>query len=200
MDLRHIAAVRLEVLEPREVGLGHPQIGIQAEQQGDVDVDAFADQVADRRRPAIGAGHLDHQVLSIDRLPEPLGLADGLVGLQRQIGRDFEADVAVDAAGAVPHRLQLVGRVLDVLDRQPLVDVHGLGDAGGKGGLEAVVVVPALPDGLFEDRGIGGDAGDRVLLEQPLQLIAHELAVHVVEPDRLAGLGQLLQRIGHAVS
>ncbi len=191
----------LEVFQPLGMGLRHRQIGLQAEQQGDVDVDALADQGGDGRNARLGAGHLDHQVPAVHRLPQALGLVDGPVGVQGEVGRHLQAHIAVAAAGAVPDRLQLVGGGLDVLDRHLLVEVHGAEVALGHRRLDAVVVVVPLPDRLLEDRRIGGHAGDGVLLDQALQLAAlHELAMHVVEPDGLARLTELLQRIGHGLS
>ncbi len=201
MHLGDLGALRLELLQPSHVGLGHRLVGVQAEQQGHVDVDPLANQGGDRRRPRPGPGDLDHQVIAAHRLPQPAALGDGAVGVEGEIGRDLKADVAVAAGGAIPDRLQHIGGVLDVLDRDLLVELHGAEIALRQGGLEAVVVVAALSHRLLEDRGIGRDAGNGVLGDQALQLAAfHELAMHVVEPDRLAGLGQPGQRIRHAFS
>ena len=78
-------------------------------------------------RPGAGRRHLDHEVVAADRAPQPPRLGDRRLGVHRQIGRDFEADVAVRAASVcVVDRAQHVGGVLDVLDRQPLVERHDI--------------------------------------------------------------------------
>ena len=44
-------------------------------------------------------GDLDHHVVAIDRLPQPAGFVDRALGVVREIGRDFQADVAVTSIG-----------------------------------------------------------------------------------------------------
>ncbi len=97
-------------------------------------------------------------------------------------------------------RAELVGGVLDVADGQVLVDLHRAGLALRQEGAQAIVVVAALAHRLLEDRGVGGDALQPVLRDEPLQSAAlQELTVDEVEPDGLAGLPQLQQRIGHGL-
>ena len=107
-----------QIFKPREIGLDDLFIDLLREQQRDVDVDAFADELADRRQAGLCRRHLDHQVVAADRLPEPPRLGDRRLGVHRQIGRDLEADIAVPAFGCVVDRAQRVGRVPDVLDRE----------------------------------------------------------------------------------
>ena len=172
--------------EPGEIGLDDLFVDLLREQQRDVDVDALADELADRRQAGFGRRHLDHQVVAADRLPEPPRLGDRRLGVHRQIGRDFEADIAVAAFGRVVDRAQRVGRVLDVLDRQPLVERHDVAVARSFGRLQRRIVIGAAGDRLFEDRGIGGDAGEPVLLDQLLEAaLGDESPGEKVEPDRL---------------
>ena len=90
-----IAALRDQMFEPRQIGFDDLLIDLLREQQRDVDVDAFADELADRRQAGLRRRHLDHQVVAADRPPEPPRLGDRRLGVHRQIGRDFEADISV---------------------------------------------------------------------------------------------------------
>ena len=96
-DLRGIAALGDVFFETCDVGLGHLAIDGLREQQRDVDADAFADQMLDRRQALRRGRHLHHQILALDVLPEPFGFRDRALGVHRQIGRDLEADKAVVA-------------------------------------------------------------------------------------------------------
>ena len=115
-----VAALFCKGLEPGNVGLGDLGIDPLREQQGHVDIDALADQRADRRQPRLGAGNLDHQVSAIDLVPQPTRFLDRLVRVHRQIGRDFEADKAVAPLRLLVNRVQRVGAFLDVANREIL--------------------------------------------------------------------------------
>ena len=196
-DPADVAALRLEVFQPGDERLGHVLVGLLAEQQGHVDVHALADQRLDCGRAFGRAGHLDHQVVAPDQLPQPARLGDRVLGAQRQIGRDFERDVAVHLVGRVVDRAQQVGRVLDVLDGERLVDGLRVQVALGRQLLEARVVVGAVAHRLLEDRRVGRHALQPVALDQGLQAaILEELALNEVEPRRLAELLERLQRVG----
>ena len=121
-----IAALRDQMFEPGQIGFDDLFIDLLREQQRDVDVDALADELADRRQAGLGRRHLDHQVVAADRLPEPPRLGDRRVGVHRQIGRDFEADISVLAFRCLIDRAERVRRVLDILDREPLVERHDI--------------------------------------------------------------------------
>ncbi len=197
-DPAHIAAVRLQRLEARDVGLGHRQIGVDGEEQRDIDVDPLADQGADGRNARLRPRDLDHQVRPVDRPPEPPRLGDGLLGVQGQIGRDLQADEAVGPVAGVVDRPQQIGGLLDVGDGEVLEHIDHLRVRCRQERAQPIVIVAAVADRLFEDRGIGGHALDAVVLDQALQPAALEdLAVDEVQPHRLSGLAQLLQRIGH---
>ena len=59
------------------------------------------------------------------------------------------------------------------------------------GGIQDVVIVTASSDRLLEDGWIRREPADTVLVDQTLQLAAdEEVAMNVVEPDRLAEVGQ----------
>ena len=148
-------------------------------------------------RPAGGRRHLDHQVVAPDRLPEMTRLGDGVLGRERQIGRHFEADIAVDTAGLVIDRSQHIRRRLDVGDREPLEEIHDRGFGMLGDGFERVVVLVRIADRLLEDRRVRGDAAQVVLLDHALELaLGNEAAGDEVEPYGLTLVGeQALQRV-----
>src|SRR4029450_10632440 len=84
-------------------------------------------------------------------------------------GRALEDAPAVAPAGALPHRLQLPGGGVDVVEGQGLEDGLGVAAGGGQGG-DVVVVERPLPHGLLEDGRVGGDADDLELVAEAAQL------------------------------
>src|SRR5581483_485586 len=79
----------------------------------------------------------------------------------------------------------------DVVDREVLVDLHGVVVVGALEGFQRLGVVGAPGDRLLEDRGIGGHTAEAVLVDQPLDAtLVDQVAAEVVEPD---GLSELLE-------
>ncbi|MFK4398648.1 hypothetical protein ABIF31_005205 [Bradyrhizobium elkanii] len=186
-DVGGIAALADVFLQALEIGLGDLAIDLLREQQRDVDADAFADQVLDRRQALRRRRHLDHQVLAVDVFPEPFGLRDRALGVHREIGRHLEADEAVAAVAVVVDRAQHVGGALDVLDRKVLEQVGDRAVAALEGLADRPVIFVGAADRLLEDRGVGCHAFDAVGLDQPLQVaVGDEAAGEEVQPDGLA--------------
>ena len=69
------------------VGLGDRAIHVDAEQQCDIDVDAFGDEMANGAQSRLGRGHLDHQIGPVDSMPEPPRFQDRQGGYTRVIKR-----------------------------------------------------------------------------------------------------------------
>ncbi len=193
-----VAALARERLQPREVGLGHRLVGLEGEQQRDVDIDPVADERLDGRNPGRRGRHLDHHVDAVHRLPQTTGLVERGLGVVGEVGRDLQADVAVAAAAAVVDRAQDVGDVLDVVDGQDLVGALGVEIAPARQLLELDLVVGRAGDRLLEDGGVGRDTAQAVLVQEPPQLATRDEAPpDVVEPHRLAVPLKLCQRIRH---
>ncbi|MEY9293305.1 hypothetical protein ABH979_006379 [Bradyrhizobium ottawaense] len=74
--MRGIAAACDVFFEAGDVGFGHLEVDRLGEQQRDVDADAVADQLLDRRQALRRRRHLHHQVLAANVLPEPARLSD----------------------------------------------------------------------------------------------------------------------------
>ena len=73
--------------------------------------------------------------------------------------------------------------MLDVLDREPLVERHDIAVALAFAAFSDEIVIGAAGDGLFEDRGIGGNAGQSVLLDELLEAaLGDESPGEEVEP------------------
>ncbi|MGY4314565.1 hypothetical protein ACVWW1_003892 [Bradyrhizobium sp. JR3.5] len=182
-----VAALGDVLLQALKIGLRDLAIDLLREQQRDVDADAFADQILDRRQALRRRRHLDHQVLAVNVLPEPLGLRDRALGVHREIGRHFEADEAVAAMALVVDRAQHVGGVLDVLDREVFEQVGDRAVALLEGLADRPVILVRAADRLLEDRGVGRHTFDAVGLDQPLQVaLGDEAAGKEVQPDGLA--------------
>ena len=184
------------MFEPRQIGFDDLFIDLLREQQRDVDVDALPDKLANCGQAGLRGRHLDHQIVAADRVPQPTGLDHRGVSVHRQIGRDFEADISVLALGRVVDRAERVRRVLDILDRKPLVERHDIEVAGTFGRLQRGIVVGAAADGLFKDRGIGGDAGEPILLDELFETaLGDKPAGEEIEPYGLPIIMQALERI-----
>ena len=198
-DLGDVAARPRQVLEPGDIGFDDLLVDAHGEQQGDVDVQSATDQLADRRNAGRGRRHLHHQVRTLHRRPEPQRLGDRRFGVVGQVGRAFQADIAIPALRLVVDRAQHIGGAVDIGDRQMLVDC---GDAVVGLGLELfqrIRVFVALADGLLEDRRVRGHALQSVAFDQRAQLaLLDQAALEIVQPGRLAACFELLQRI-HAV-
>ena len=80
-----------------EISLGHLLVAGQAEQQGDVDVDPFADEAGNGGQALQGGGDLDEDIGPVHLLPELAGLGDGALGVPGQVRVDLQADEAVPA-------------------------------------------------------------------------------------------------------
>ena len=177
-------------LEAADVGLGHLRVLLDAEEQGDVDVAPLVDHLLDRGRALVGARDLDHQVGAVDAVPVLARLLHRALGVEGQVGVDLEGHEAVLAAALVVDDAQHVAGVLDVADRELLVDAAVV-EALARGLGELLVVVVGAEDRLVEDRRVGGHAAQRVLLDQPLQLAGgDEGALDLVQPDARAGGGE----------
>ena len=122
-DPMRIAALRDERLEAGDVSFHDLGIDLLRKQQRDVDVDPLANHLPDRWQPGLGARDLDHQIVAPDCAPQPPRLLDRALGVHRQIGRHFEADIAVAALRFVVDRAQGVGRVLDILNGEQLEEL-----------------------------------------------------------------------------
>jgi len=182
-----IAATGRVFFKAGDVGLGHLHIDLLREQERDIDADALAGQVLDGRQALRRRRHLDHQILAVDFLPQPLGFRDGALGIQGEIGRDLEADEAVVPLEFVVDRAQHVGGVLDVLDRKLLEQLCDRPIAALQCLAKRGVVFIGRADCFLEDRRVGGDALDPVGVDQLLQIaLGDEAAGEKVQPYGLA--------------
>ena len=148
---------------------------------------------ADRGNAGRGRRHLHHQIGTLHRRPQPQRFGHRGFGIVGQVGRAFQADIAVPALRLVVDRPQHVGGGADIGDRQMLVD---RGDAVVGFGLELfqrVGVFVALADRLLEDRGVRGDALQPVALDQRAQLaLLDQAALQIIQPGRLTACFELL--------
>src|SRR5439155_25319153 len=109
--------------------------------------------------------------------------------------RYLDAHKTVSALGAVVDRPEEVAGHLDVFDGETLEKLRAL-EALLDELPNALVVVFAAGDGLFEDRGVGRHARNAVFIDQAFQIAGEDFAAtNVVLPDALAEFVELLQRI-----
>ena len=186
MDLVDVLAFGHAALQPGQVGLHDRLVERHREQQGHVDAHALVDHLSDRRDALARGGNLDQQVGPVDGVPQPPRLHDRLLGLERQIRADLDADPAVNAVGPVVDGPQDVAGHPDVVGGQLLEDLRGR-LAQGCERADVLVVVRTAADGLVEDRRVGCDTHDSVTVDQCAQPAGlDEAAADGVEPDALA--------------
>ena len=199
-DLLERLAGGLAALERAAVGVGHRLVGLDAEEQGDVDVDPPEQQILDGGHALGSPRDLDHEVRPVDELREVHTLRDGALGVPGQHGRHFEADEAVGAVGLLVHRHQDVAGVADILAGEVLVDLRG-GPAAPRALGDLAVVGGAAADGLAEDRGVRRDASQvpvpDLLLQAP---VLQDVPREVIHPVALAVLGQLAEAVHRGFS
>ena len=137
-----------------QVGFGHLLVILDAEEQGDVDVDAPLQQFLDGRRTFGGAGNLDHQVRAIYQPCQTQGLGDRTGGIPGQQRRYFQAHVAVDPVSVAIYGQQRIAGVAYVLAGEFLVDLQCRPAAAGAA-CDLHVVGRAAADCLAEDGRVG---------------------------------------------
>ncbi len=193
-DLAGVAAFRHEMLKPRQIGFDDVFIDLLREQQRDVDVDAVAEELVNCRKARFCRRDLDHQVFAPNRAPEPPCLGDRRFGIHCQVGRDFQADISVLALRSIVDGAQRVRRMADVLDREVLIERHDTVVALIFDGLQRRIVIRAASDRLFEDRRVGRDACQPILLDKRFETaFGDEASREEVEPDCLSAIMQVLE-------
>ena len=141
-------------------------------------------------------GHLDHDVGAVQQLEEPPGLVDGRIRVVGEVRADLQGGVAVGGVGIVVDRAKEVGSCPDVVDGQRFVYLVDAASTGREG-LQGVVVVAALCDGLLEDGRVGRESG-YAEIDEALQLSGlNEAAPDVIVPDRLADSPDVLNGVAH---
>ncbi len=146
----------------------------------------------DRRQAFRGAGDLDEKVGLVCLGVQRLGLRYRrlcVVGEQRRHLQRYET---VHRAGARMDRREQIRRAAKILygevEEQPLACGAAINLAA-----DFRVVAGTVRDGVVEDRGVGGQAGDRQFVNIALQRAAIEqVASDVVEPQALAELVECL--------
>src|SRR3954467_11268044 len=200
VDLRQVETPLLGLLQARHEGLHDLAVALEREDQRDVDADPEADHVGDRRDAGAGGRDLDEGVGAVHQPGELLGLGDRRVLVVRQARVDLDRHAAVLAAGGVEDRAQDVGRVPDVRRGDHADGLFDRDLAGGEVG-QLLVVAVALGDRLLEDRRVGGDAHDVLLVDQLGEVAGRDpLARQVVQPDRHAFLAEALECVCHGIT
>ena len=152
-------------LDAAHVGLGGGQVLLGGEEQGDVDRDPGEDRLLDRRQAGLRAGDLDVEVVA-------LALRVELRRLRRSSPRCRRRAAARPRASTKPStpavrswtgrrgRSRRAGRRAPARRRAPRSVSRRTGDLG-----DLLVVGVAAGDRLVEDRRVGGQPGDRELLD-----------------------------------
>ncbi len=177
---------RHAVFEAAQVSLHHFGVALQREDQSHVDIDARGNGLTDGGDAFLRGGDFDHQVWAGDTVPKLLCLLVGAFRIAREERADFQADIAVAAAGLVIERTEQVGGGADVFDGQLPEDLLRVPARPGQRDQGRVVIV-GLGDGVVEDGRVGGHAADIAALDHGLELtILQETTLDVVVPKGLA--------------
>src|SRR5579885_3596567 len=196
-DAADILSLRVAILQRVQIGIGNLAIDLTGEDEGDVDVDAFGEGLAHGGDALWRGWNLNHQIGPVNHLPETAHLLERAFGVVGEVGRNFQADVAIVAARAVIDGTQHIGDGTDIGYHQRLVDLAGAFALTDQL-IHLLIVSVSLADGFIENGGVRGDAGDAVLYEQVLKHAILQLRpVDIVIPDALSQGFQFAQRIGH---
>src|SRR2546423_12747458 len=167
-------------------------MGLDREEERDVDVDSFSDQSSNRDGAFRCSWHLDHEVGAIDRLPKSSRLFDRSIGRVRNSRRYFDRDEPVAAARRAVYGGKMVAGVADIGCLQQFEKLPAGQTFFFRIGYLLVVGV-ARRQRLLKDRRVGSHAGERVLADAAVELaIVEHSAVDAVEPDRLPNVVKLL--------
>ncbi len=182
-------ALGVPALQSAQVRLRHLLVGSDREQQCDIDVDPLVQRLLDGGHALRRPRDLDHHIRPVDPAPERAHLLERALGVVRELRRDLERHESVASARVPVYTGEHVGGELHVADRDVLVDRHRIQVLPGK--LPQIVVVVIRPeDRLLEDRGVRGDAAQRLHGDHPRQLAPfHHRTANLVEPDADARLG-----------
>ena len=166
---REIATRLRETLEPAKVRLGDLRMPREREDERHVDRAAAGDGVLDRAQPGLRAGDLDVGVVPTHELVQPHRLVERRLAVVGELWIDLDRDVAVDPAGSLPGPVQEIARTRHVLHGQLEEDLLRV-VVPGQCVAELIVVPGPGRERLLEDRRVGGDADDGVLLHEPREL------------------------------
>jgi hypothetical protein len=182
-DVPDVVARLHAPLQAAQIGFDDLRVALLREEKRDVDRDAVGGDVLERLDALFGSGDLDHEVVSADERVQARGLRAAGFGVAGHGGRQFEAHVAVGALGVRVNALEQVAGRADVLGGQAPEDISG-GFALGGELADGLVVVDRGADRLLEDRRVGGDAGQAVLVDEAFELPrGDQPAADVVVPD-----------------
>src|SRR5262249_28223149 len=105
---------------------------------------------------------------------------------------------AVAALSLLVDRVQCVGTILDIGDFEAFKQGRRIEISRSFEGRDLCVIVVAVADCFFEDRGVRGDAAQPVFGDQLGEAAAfQQLAADEIEPHRLSIFLKFRQRIGH---
>src|SRR5207302_1708984 len=114
-------------------------ISFLGEEQRNVDVDAFANKLANRGNTLGSSRDLDHDVRTGNGFPQTARFFNAAQRIAGERGRDFKTHIAVTLVGRLVNREQNVSGVLDVAHGNALIDIPG---------------AQALRDKLVEETGV----------------------------------------------
>ena len=192
-----LTAARSQLFETGRVGLGHGHVVLLGEQQGDVDVDALADELFDGGQTRRRARHLDHQVAPTHLAGQAQGFLDRGGRVVGQVRRHLQGYEPVAAVRLLVHGHEDIRRPLYILYGYGLVDLQRSPPGGGQL-TQCAGVLGGPGDGLLENGRVRRHAADPVLGDQTLHLAGHDqAAADVVVPHTLAVLLQFDEGVGH---
>jgi hypothetical protein len=200
-DVVRAASSRQQPLQAGHERVRDRFVGLHAEQQRHVDVDAFAGELAAGRESCRGAGDLDQQIGTSDGRPEPPRLLQRPGRIVGQVGRDLQADVAIPSLGLLVDRPEQIRGLRDVLDGELLVEGFPIEIPLLLRRLQRRIVIGAAGDRLRKNGRVGGHPTQPILPDQGLKCAGSEqTAADVVEPDALAVPLEFQQGIRHQVT
>src|SRR5262249_16582285 len=157
----------------------------------DVDRHARKNRLLDRRQPFLRTRDLDEEIRSPCPRMQLFGLGDGTRRVVREQRRNLQRDPTVDAVRRVVDGPEQVGSLRQILERQFEKELlirrvlpYFLTDGR--------IIGLALSNGMVEDGGVGGEPGDRQLVDVALERAARQqIPGDVVEAEALTGLTEL---------
>ena len=198
-DAGHAAQISAffgKLFQPCHVRFRDALVHVLREQQGHVNVDAFADQLLESGDALGRAGNLDHCVLAAQGLPQAPRFIQRFFRLVREIWRHFKADVAVTPLRLLVDRSENVGGILDVFRSEKFKNPFCVQVFSRLQFCKCFRIVRASGDSFLENRRIGCHSTQPVFFDQSLEFSRRDqAAANVIKPNRLPEPYQSFQGI-----
>ena len=167
----------------RKIGVNHLAVALNAEDERDINADAFGKDPGDGWQTLTGGRNLNHEVLTVNRRPQLQRLSNSSFGIAGEKRRNLERNAAIDTAGGIVKRTKQVACALHITDHDAKDRCFG-SDTLALHRLNIGSIGIASCNRAGEDGGIAGHADHVVVGNEVSKRPGGETIFgEVIEPD-----------------